>query len=71
MLAIKTKNGWLTWHLGNTVPKNTGNVVEFQADGDELFLILEAMAATTRPLTDSHIKYTKVGGFEVDERRTR
>ena len=31
------------WHLGQSVPKNLSRVEHFQADGDELEMILNAM----------------------------
>jgi hypothetical protein len=35
------------WHVGEPVPKNLGRVVTFQADGNELELILDAMDGKT------------------------
>ena len=45
MLYITTKKGTivLEWHVGEPVPANLPRVVTFQADGDELELILHAM----------------------------
>jgi hypothetical protein len=67
MLSIKTKSGWRHWWLGNAVPEECDNerVITFQADGDELNLILNAMEATGHPLRGSHIYYTKPEGFRV------
>ena len=36
------KNG-VQWHLGESVPEISNRVVVFQADGDELEMILDAM----------------------------
>jgi ferredoxin-like protein FixX len=45
MLGIKDRNGrWREWHVNESMPKIDGQVVEFQADGHELDLILLAMA---------------------------
>jgi hypothetical protein len=44
MLGIKDKNGrWREWHVNEGIPTINGQVVEFQADGHELDLILIAM----------------------------
>lgn len=69
MLGIKTKSGgWRSWWLGCEIPTEAEDrVVTFQADGDELNLILQAMEATLRPLPGSHIGYTKIGGFLVHD----
>ena len=37
------ERAWKTWHTGDPVPKIKERVVTFQADGDELNLILAAM----------------------------
>jgi hypothetical protein len=37
---------WITWHYSEPVPVVNSKVVAFQADGDELELILNAMRAT-------------------------
>lgn len=37
---------WSEWHIGEPAPLNLGRVVVMQADGDELNLILDAMAAS-------------------------
>jgi hypothetical protein len=47
-ISANDKNGcteeWQTWHVGEPIPKVTySNVVTFQADGDELDLLIEAM----------------------------
>ena len=72
MLGIKTKSGsWRGWWLGYGIPLEAKErVVTFQADGDELNLFLEAMAASIAPLRGSHIAYTKLGGFQVHEPKT-
>jgi hypothetical protein len=45
MLGIKDKNGrWQEWHVNEGLPKIEGQVVEFQADGHELDMILIAMS---------------------------
>ena len=70
MLGIRTNYGtWHVWHLGNEIPEfvEDERVVTFQADGDELNLFLQAMAATREPLRGSRIGYSKLGGFEVFE----
>jgi hypothetical protein len=38
-----------TWHIGEPLPPITTTVVTFQADGDELLTILNALKAT-KPL---------------------
>lgn len=55
MLSIKRWNraaessmgfgsGWdEDWHLGEAIPSNLSRIVQFQADGHELQMILEAM----------------------------
>lgn len=44
-LGLRIKGYWHEWHVGEPVPKELGRVVQIQADGDELDLILDAMAA--------------------------
>lgn len=36
------------WHVGEPIPEDLGRVVTFQADGDELEMILAAMAPPSR-----------------------
>lgn len=36
------------WHVGETLPIITARVVTFQADGDELEVILAALKATVK-----------------------
>lgn len=61
MLSIKLKDGqWRHWWLGMPVPV-VGRVVEFQVDGDELNLFLDAMEATRHPVEG--VAYTKLDGF--------
>jgi len=44
MLWIKAKDGrGIEWHVNEPVPDIRASVVEFQADGHELELILHAM----------------------------
>ena len=38
-----------SWHTGETLPPIGGRVVTFQADGDELDVILEALRRYARP----------------------
>jgi hypothetical protein len=40
------------WHIGEPVPLNIGRVVTFQADGDELEVILDAMGARWSHVND-------------------
>jgi hypothetical protein len=42
-LYIKFDKGWFEWHFGEPVPPMPSRVVTFQADGDELDMILSAM----------------------------
>ena len=65
MLAIKTQqNSWVSWWLGYPVPPAAQErVVTFQADGDELALILAAMEATSGLVGQDEITYTKERGF--------
>ncbi len=44
-LGIRLNGYWHEWHVGEPVPKQFGRVVQFQADGDELDLIVDAMRA--------------------------
>lgn len=46
-LYIKQDDGsqWYEWHTGEPIPPITSRVVIFQADGDELTMILAAMNA--------------------------
>jgi hypothetical protein len=39
---------WHTWWLGMPVPAHDVRIMEFQADGDELALLLEAMKNATK-----------------------
>jgi len=56
------------WHLGESIPNLDAYVVNFQADGDELNLILNAMQAT---YTDSsRVHYRKGSGFLAPSRDT-
>jgi hypothetical protein len=50
---------WKAWHLGGGVPRFS-RVVEFQADGDELNMIANVMAASTRGLDG--VAYVKGSG---------
>ena len=61
MLAIKMGTWWHEWHLSEPIPDNLGQVVTFQADGDELNLFLDAMAASRGDVPA--VDYTKMGGF--------
>ena len=45
-LGINLNGYWREWHVGEPVPKEFGRVVQFQADGDELDLIVDAMQAS-------------------------
>jgi len=71
MLGIKTGEGrWCSWWLGSPIPLAAEErVVTFQADGDELYLILQAMQATREPLRGTRIIYTKMGGFQIEKER--
>lgn len=57
------------WHIGEPIPSNVEHkrVVMFQADGDELNLFLNAMAASAAPLRGSNIGYSKLKGFQVED----
>jgi hypothetical protein len=45
MLGIKGDgNQWKQWHVGERLPKVSGRVVTFQADGHELTFLMEALA---------------------------
>ncbi len=52
MLAIQMRSTplgkirWRQWYIGEPTPTDIGRVVTFQADGDELNLFLDAMAAS-------------------------
>lgn len=49
-IKIKTPVGttaWFEWHTGEPLPP-LGRVVEMQADGDELEVILHALSPTQR-----------------------
>ena len=46
-LYIKKDGAWLEWHLGQKVPV-LPNVIELQADGDELEVIIEALKKGTK-----------------------
>lgn len=46
MMYINDRYYDLHWHIGEPVPALKARVVTFQADGDELDLILEAMRKT-------------------------
>tara|TARA_R110002051_G_scaffold225581_1_gene288502 strand:+ start:283 stop:669 length:387 start_codon:yes stop_codon:yes gene_type:complete len=37
------------WHVGEGIPEITGRVITFQADGDELECIVNALKATSKP----------------------
>ena len=44
MLAIKDDSGrWKVWHVGESLPQIEGRVITFQADGDELDIILASL----------------------------
>ena len=44
MLGIKDDRGkWIEWHINEPVPQLEGQVIEFQADGDELNFLLACM----------------------------
>jgi hypothetical protein len=45
------RNQWRKWNLGKPLPEDIGEICIFQADGDELRLILDALQAsvTTNP----------------------
>ena len=43
MLYIKNAVGGQEWHVGEPLPKVIGRVVTFQADGDELDFIIQAL----------------------------
>ena len=45
-LGLRIKGYWHEWHVGEPVPKELGRVVQIQADGDELNLIVDAMLAS-------------------------
>jgi len=48
MLHITDKQLREIWHVGDPMPVLTGRVVTFEADGDELALILDAMKSTRK-----------------------
>jgi len=39
---------WTQWWIGYSMPQTTGRVVTFQADGDELLVILQALKAASK-----------------------
>jgi hypothetical protein len=44
VLVIKDKLGrWKEWHVGEPLPELEGGVITFQADGDELDIILASL----------------------------
>lgn len=44
MLAIKDDSGrWQEWHVGEPLPTLEGRVITFQADGDELDVLLASL----------------------------
>lgn len=48
-VETKTTNGQMVraeWHVGSPIPE-MGRIVKFQADGDELDLIIDAMLGTS------------------------
>lgn len=49
MLAIKDDTGhWKEWHVGDPLPEIEGRVITFQADGDELDVILASLDSRFR-----------------------
>ena len=46
MLVITSKGLDFQWHFGEPLPMFRDRVITFQADGDELLLILRALAAS-------------------------
>jgi len=40
------RNQWRKWQLGEPLPEDISEIAIFQADGDELRLILDAMQAS-------------------------
>ena len=40
------RNQWRKWSLGEPLPEDISEIAIFQADGDELRLILDAMQAS-------------------------
>ena len=59
------KNG-IQWHLGESVPEISNRVVVFQADGDELEMILDAMRRSK--VSDKIVKQDNDGKCLVCER---
>jgi hypothetical protein len=47
--AYNEELGGIEWHVGEALPEITGRVVTFQADGDELECIVNALKATSKP----------------------
>jgi len=41
--------GGIEWHVGEALPEIIGRVITFQADGDELECIVNALKATSEP----------------------
>ena len=40
------RNQWRKWNLGEPLPEDMGEICIFQADGEELLLILDALQAS-------------------------
>jgi len=49
---------WLEWHIGESCPKLKARVITFQADGDELGVILEALADHGKPCPNCHYAHS-------------
>jgi len=65
MLYIITQtNKESTWHIGEPFPAVTGRVITFQADGDELELILNALRGR-QDIIDGTWQYTKDGTIRL------
>ena len=47
--AYNEELGGIEWHVGEGIPDITGRVITFQADGDELECIVNALKATSEP----------------------
>lgn len=43
---------WTVWHVGEALPPITSPVVSFQADGDELEIILQVLSRRFRQAGD-------------------
>ena len=50
--------GGIEWHVGEALPEIIGRVITFQADGDELECIVNALKATSEPKSIDELRAT-------------